>query len=273
MSQEPWSNAPLIQVTALVQFDAVLNLPKRYGDLQDRLRTHNFIGSESFEQTFFVQEFSKEGMRFGQQNQIFWNYFDPLEHKVFTVSEQQFAYASSTYTSFGDFLTELKIGLDALIATIDGDVLVRQIALRYTDWMQGTTEMPLREQLNPSLLGFSTEETQGTEVISISNNNSSQMLFRASSGSLALNALNSFVGRKPSITRLKVEREVLSINEFEKDLVLDINVSQSNFSELGSGERLLLSQIPEKLKQFHSIASEAFQKALTERGLVHYRGY
>jgi hypothetical protein len=55
--------------------------------------------------------------------------------------------------------------------------------------------------------------------------------------------------------------------------VLDINVSQNDSIEARSGSQLKLSEIPERLQQFHIKASQAFQTALTDKGLQHYRGF
>ncbi len=266
---EPWINAPLIQVSAIVQFDVVLSIKERYASIQDELRAVGFIGSETFQEQTFVQQMSSTGIRFGQQTENFWDYFDRLVHKVFTVNEKQLAYTTSAYKQFDGFLEEFKVGLQAVSNAIQGDVLVRQISLRYTDWMQGTQDLPLEQQLDPRLLGFALEGKHGAETVSIAADGSVTLAFRASNGSLALNALQEFAGHKPLIPRLNITNPPSL--ETERQFVLDINVTQNDSIEAGS--RLMLSEIPEKLQQFHKKASQAFHGALTSEGLKHYRGY
>ena len=269
MSALPWTYPPLILVTALVQFDVVLSLKDRFAQVQDTLRKQGFLGAEEFQQQTWVQQVRPDGLHFGQQVQTFWSYSDREVRRVFTVNEQQLVYATSHYLNFETFLEEYRQGLHAILTAIEGDVPIRQVGMRYTDWLEGTPELPLEEQVDTRLLGFPLEGAQGAETLNLAAEGRVGITFRASRGSLATNALQEFMGQKPRIARLNNAAQALESGY--NHLVLDVQVNQANGLE--EGPRTLLSETPTLLTEFHGRASYTFQNALSSAGFKHYRGF
>ncbi|WP_407570759.1 TIGR04255 family protein [Deinococcus altitudinis] len=272
VTHKKWENAPLLQVTALVRFDVVLSLQDQYSAIQNNLRRHGFIGAEQFQRQTLVQQMTPQGMRVGQQSEMFWNYFDPKIEKVFTISDKQLSYATSAYESIETFLKEFEAGLLAIKEVLPDGVLIRHISLRYTDWMIGSSNLPLNEQVNSLLLGFELSGKMGSEVLSVANDDSGliDITFRASSGTLSLNALQEFADQKPLIPRLnQPEDELLETNQ---SLVINIRVAQEDVLQRGH-QPPMLEDIPAKLVEFHNYASNAFKDVLTDAGFARYRGY
>lgn len=272
VTHRKWENAPLLQVTALVRFDVVLSLKDQYSAIQNNLRKHGFIGAEQFQRQTLVQQMTAQGMRIGQQSEAFWNYFDRKIEKVFTISDQQISYATSAYESIDAFLKEFEAGLLAVKEALPDGVLIRHISLRYTDWMTGSSDLPLNEQVNPLLLGFGLNGKMGSEVLSVANDHSGliDITFRASSGTLSLNALQEFADQKPLIPRLNQPED--DMLETSQSLVINIRVAQEDVLQRGH-QPPMLEEIPAKLVEFHNFASSAFKDVLSSAGLVRYRGY
>ncbi len=260
-----WKQAPVINVVAQVQFDDNLNIEQHMGEIQVALEKYGLKGTEEF-----VEETQVMAPNPVTIHRTLREFFDPELQHIITVARNELRYSTSNYTTFGALRARLEPGLEVL-NTLFGGGLVRRVGLRYIDLLEATADLPLDEQVDPSLRGFALDGRDGVQMLvtrRLTASPQQRLVFRALRGLTAAEHLNQFAGRRPYIPRLNAP----DLARIPDGLfVLDVDVFEVWDAARPQPRPALLETLA-ILENFHNQASDVFKRSLTPEAVRHYRG-
>lgn len=248
------SLAPVFYTLAQVQFNPIAQMSDYVAKLQEHLRRSgfpDFRAENQFELTIRRLDEAEPDVKPTQHMR--WSFTNTQRTEGYLLLSNALVFHTTTYDTFADFLKKTRSGLE-LVHKIVELAYVERIGLRYLDAVTPIGNDPLKEYLNPSLLGFSANlegrlSHSFTETVTAIEDGNLVARAVITDGALALS---------PDLFPLQLELQHRFAEINGRNAVLDTDyfvVKRNSFD---------LKEIEDQLLKAHDIIANAFKVSVTD---------
>ena len=200
-----WPRAPLLYVVAQLFIDQNHALTTQLSALHLGLAKVGYTARR--EQEFQQVDFNLQTRELRETNGTLYEFAKPdLSHLIF-IGKERIDFATSQYSKFEVFLAEFQTAIQA-VSQVLGETFLVRLDLRYIDWLEDQTDLPLEDQLIPNLHPpvLTTDLNNGQlingHLILQSEHDGVQLQYQSMRGQAARNHLAVFGTVRPPIKRL-----------------------------------------------------------------------